>query len=281
MTRIMSLILISVFLILGIFGCEGGGGEGSPETSGGSADANAMQVLFIGNSYTSVNDLPGTFRQLSESGGYSVNAPMVGTGGQTLAEHANSQSTPNKIRSQQWEYVILQEQSQVPVFAALGLRNKETGQTFANEMNAASQQLDTIIRVQGAQTTFFVAWGRDEARAATMIEQSPMSSSQMQQYINNAYITVAEGIGGSVVVPVGSAWQRARKSGVPDDALWDVNDGYHPAFAGTYLAACVFYASLFGESPEGLEYIGELSENNARILQKIAWDQVQSGTLNF
>lgn len=211
MKRTTSLIFISTFLILGIFGCGGGGGDGdgSPVASGSSSDANAMQVLFIGNSYTYVNDLPGTFRQLSESGGYSVNAPMVGTGGQTLTEHANSQSTRDKILSQQWACVILQEQSQIPVFAALNYKNKETGQTFANEMSAASQQLDTITRGQGAQTIFFVAWGRDEARAATMIEQSPMSSSQMQQYINNAYKMVSEGLGGRVLVPIGSAWPIA------------------------------------------------------------------------
>ena len=43
-----------------------------------------------------------------------------------------------------------------------------------------------------------------------------------------------------------------------------------------YLAACVFYATLYGQSPEGLT--GEpakLDETTARALQRIAWTAVQ------
>lgn len=280
MRRISTFIVMSVFLTLALAGCGGGGG-GDSGTTGGNSDPKAIQVLFVGDSFTYVNDLPGTFRQLAESGGHSVNAPMVGAGGETLAEHAKSQAELDKIRSQRWQYVILQEQSQVPVFAALNFIDSQSGQTFTNEMYTAAQQLDAVIRGQGAQSIFFVAWGRDDTRAQSMISQHPMSSSQMQQYINAAYKTVADGLGGRVTVPVGSAWQTARNRGVPDNALWDVNDGYHPAVAGTYLAACVFYAALFNESPEGLKYTGGLSENNARILQQAAWDQAHSGTLNF
>jgi hypothetical protein len=48
----------------------------------------------------------------------------------------------------------------------------------------------------------------------------------------------------------------------------------HPTRSGTYLAACVFYAALFGESPEGLEYTGGLGSGEAAILQSIAAETV-------
>jgi hypothetical protein len=52
------------------------------------------------------------------------------------------------------------------------------------------------------------------------------------------------------------------------------SDGSHPTRSGTYLAACVFYTALFGESPEGLEYTGGLGSGEAAIMQRIAAETV-------
>jgi hypothetical protein len=74
------------------------------------------------------------------------------------------------------------------------------------------------------------------------------------------------------VAPVGVAWAEAYRQD-PQASLWQ-DDGSHPAVAGTYLAACVFYATLIGESPEGLSYRSDLSKEEAQMLQKIAADTV-------
>jgi hypothetical protein len=59
----------------------------------------------------------------------------------------------------------------------------------------------------------------------------------------------------------------------PQLNLWQ-EDASHPAAQGTYLAACVFYAALFGESPEGLSYRSDLAKEEAEWLQKVAADAV-------
>jgi hypothetical protein len=51
--------------------------------------------------------------------------------------------------------------------------------------------------------------------------------------------------------------------------LWQ-SDGSHPNEAGTYLAACVFYATLFQQSPEGLSFRGSLAQDTAQTLQSLA-----------
>jgi hypothetical protein len=49
-------------------------------------------------------------------------------------------------------------------------------------------------------------------------------------------------------------------------------DQSHPTLAGSYLAACVFLAMLFGESPVGLGGdVDGLSEKELALLQKVAW----------
>jgi len=67
---------------------------------------------------------------------------------------------------------------------------------------------------------------------------------------------------------VGDAWQTVVDE-QPDAALWQ-GDGVHPTTAGTYLAACVFYASIFGRSPVGLTYTDDLSATEAAMLQRVA-----------
>jgi len=71
---------------------------------------------------------------------------------------------------------------------------------------------------------------------------------------------------GALVVPVGLAFELSRRDNPAIDLYWD--DHKHPSLAGTYLAACVFYAALYGRSPEGNEYLGGLSADAAHKLQR-------------
>jgi hypothetical protein len=59
----------------------------------------------------------------------------------------------------------------------------------------------------------------------------------------------------------------------PELDLWQ-GDGSHPNSYGTYLAACVFYAVIFQESPEGFTYYAELTEEVANTLQTAAANTV-------
>jgi len=53
-------------------------------------------------------------------------------------------------------------------------------------------------------------------------------------------------------------------------------DKKHLDAAGSYLAACVFYATIYGKSPEGLPgSIAKLTDDKARHLQAIAWKAIQ------
>jgi hypothetical protein len=51
-------------------------------------------------------------------------------------------------------------------------------------------------------------------------------------------------------------------------------DLVHASWQGAYLAAAVIYATIFGRSPEGLDYTFGVSEEDAAFLQRIAWQTV-------
>jgi hypothetical protein len=83
---------------------------------------------------------------------------------------------------------------------------------------------------------------------------------------------------GAKLAPVGLAWQKAQRSDSDLDLFHP--DGRHANPIGAYLTACVFYAVLLGESPEGLPgrlFIKgknrvDLDKDQASFLQKVAFN---------
>jgi hypothetical protein len=123
------------------------------------------------------------------------------------------------------------------------------------------KRFDAEIKKQRAKTILYETWA---------LQNKP----EQQTAISNAY----EGLSRQLtarLAPVGNAWQTALRSD-PKLILHD-RDHKHPSATGTYLAACVFYATIFGKSPEGLPgRIGGLTSGEAQRLQAIAWKSVQA-----
>jgi hypothetical protein len=212
-----------------------------------------IRVLFVGNSYTYVNDLPGTFAALAASGGHPVETSMIASGGATLADHLASAATMAMIRGSHWDFVILQEQSGIPA-SALAQRQ---------QMEPAARGLLTAVQAASGQPVLFETWAHRDGYP----EIGLTGYEAMQAQVNLAY----ESIGADLQVPVarvGRAWEAVARF-EPDLPLWS-EDGIHPAPAGTYLAACVFYVTVFGGSPEGVAYRGDLPAATVLELQRVA-----------
>jgi hypothetical protein len=199
-------------------------------------------VLFIGNSFTARNDLPGLIAQLAAARGHKLKHKLISAGGASLRMHWNKGEAQREIAAGQYDYVVLQEQSTLPV------KN-------AKRMHENVRRFDEIIREAGAKTVLYMTWAR---------QHEP----QNQKLITDAYTSIGAELG-AMVVPVGEAWKRflaKHKSPALHDA-----DKSHPSLAGSYLAACVFYSVLFGESPVGIATaLKGLSPSDATLLPKFA-----------
>lgn len=93
----------------------------------------------------------------------------------------------------------------------------------------------------------------------------------MQSQIDDGYSKIARDLN-VPVAEVGSVWQVIVKEH-PEISLWE-DDGSHPSREGTYLAACVFYATIFQESPVGLTYTASLPKDVVKTLQTVASETV-------
>ena len=248
--------LLACLSLLFVAGCGGAAGPTCASGPGTGAGA-CTRVLFLGNSYTYVNDLPSTFAQLAGSAGRPVQVSMVANGGETLAQHATSTESLDKISSQHWTYVVLQDQSETPA-TAIGRDNF----TYP-----AARTLANRVELVGAVPVLFMTWAHRDG----MPEAGLSGYQEMQQQLDAAYIGIAAKLD-IPVAPVGFTWDMVRHDH-PEIGLWS-DDGSHPSTAGTYLAACVFFASIFRQSPEGLTFRSDLSAEQARVIQSEANTQV-------
>src|SRR3954470_24674697 len=73
------------------------------------------EVLFIGNSFTARNDLPGLIAQLAAARGRSMEHRLISAGGASLRTHWNAGEAQKAIRDGHYDRVVLQEQSTLPV----------------------------------------------------------------------------------------------------------------------------------------------------------------------
>ena len=197
------------------------------------------------------------FKKLAKSGGHNVGTGLLAEGGWTLEQHAQATNTLEKIQQGTWDYVVLQEQSIIPSNNVVRVQS----------MYPAVRTLNKEIENIGATTIMFMTWGRRDG----LSQLAYANFSQMQTGLAKGYLNIAIELN-ILVSPVGFAWQNALRKDAQLD-LWQA-DGSHPSKTGTYLAACVFYAVIFGESPEGLSYTAGLDEEVGLLLQSVAAETV-------
>lgn len=222
-------------------------------------------ILFLGNSYTAVNNLPQTFYNLSLSGGDSILFDSNAPGGYTFQLHSTNATSLSKINAKPWDFVVLQEQSQIPAFPP---------QQVATDCYPYAKLLDSLIHVNNActQTVFYMTWGRKYGDASNCASYPPICTyNGMTGSLRQSYVQMADD-NQALVSPCGMAWKASRAADSTIN-LWS-SDNSHPSVAGTYLTACTFYATIFKKSPVGLSYTAALPQQTATFLQQIAHNTV-------
>jgi hypothetical protein len=252
--RVRALVLALAASVTPFAGC----GDDKPVRSGaGCSPARpevTCSVLFLGNSLTSFNDLPTVFSELAASDGLPVTARARTLGGATLAGHYASADTGVMLDEGTLNVLVMQEQGQIP----------SSPELLATAMLPAAKGLAEHARRVGAKPLLLQTWARRDGWP----EAGITTYAQMQAAIEDGYAQTASAVRADIA-PVGEAWARAlsKASHLP---LWR-DDGSHPTPAGTYLAACVLFATIFERDPRGLAYRGGLPRKSAAELQAAAW----------
>jgi len=201
------------------------------------------RVLIIGNSFT--GGIRTNLRMLTRSALRDTYVKVRASDGWTLNDHAVSRSTLRKLRTSEWNSVVLQDQSD-GIFA---------------ERYPGARTLDGEIAAVGGRTVFFMTWGDrdDEFDVYDALRGVPGGE--------EGYVPIAFELD-AVVAPVGWAFRELLLE-EPDAEVWSV-DGHHASERGRYLASLVLYAAIYGESPVGLWATPKLTAEQALHDQLLA-----------
>jgi len=258
MIQIRNLFLVALFISLSVLGvgCEQNDQSTStqPEVeveenqTSQSAEPDSLRVLFIGNSLTYYNDLPGMLAFLLVRGGVagahveSIALPNFG-----LIDHWTQSRVRSTITNGDWDYVIMQQGP-----------SATQGRPYLLDY---AERFNRIIRDAGAIPAIYMVW-------------PPRARFYEFELVLESHQTAAELIDG-IFLPAGQAWRTAWAE--DDELVLYSGDQFHPGPLGSYLAALVIYEGLTGLDPRELpaefppgNWLTEFSEDEIRLLQRAA-----------
>lgn len=223
-----------------------------------------LRVYFIGNSYTYSNNMPGMIADIAASMGDTLVYEYHTPGGWTWKDHwSNFPTDPciAKIKTGNWDYVVLQEQSQMPAFGQLNP---------SHPTYIYAGQFTKLIRDSAKCTVpmLYMTWGYKNGDSANCPGLLYMCTYEgMDSVLRARYMELADSFD-AVVSPVGAVRRYIRQNH-PGIELYEP-DGSHPSVAGTYAAACCFYAALFKKDPSLIPFNSILSATEATNIKAAA-----------
>ena len=224
-----------------------------------------IKILFIGNSYTYVNDLPGIFASLARAKGKTVLVKDFTVSSYSFKKHKNSRETLSAIKSNNWDFIVLQNHSQIPSLKPGVVRSSSLPNAIDLVNKIHSHNVET-------QIVYFVTWGRKNGDTDNCANYSKVCDFYGHTEAVNQGYKMYQGTTGGILANVGQQWLNVINDTSASDNLKDLwsADNTHPSYKGSYLAASTIYAAIFGESSKGASFYGKLGKNEAIYYQQIS-----------
>lgn len=215
------LAVLAACTLVGTAACQDGA---APAVAAVPSQPVSLRVLFIGNSLTYSNNLPGTLEGVALTAGDTIDVEMIAKPNYALIDHiTNHSGAVEAIQRGGWDVVVLQQgPTTLPI-------NRDS-------LVLWTRMFDSIIHPTGARTALFMVWPQG-------------ASVPGFESVRIAYQDAADAVDG-LFLPVGVAWQLALQR----DSLVGLYgpDNFHPTPLGSYLAAITIYGKLTGHDPRGL-----------------------------
>jgi hypothetical protein len=222
-----------------------------------------LRVIFIGNSMTYVEDLPGLLTNLASSNGKTVITAQNTPGGYYLSDHVTDPVSLS-LMAQGFDYIVVQEQSAGNILPAspccpwrpIGI-------------------IDSIAKANCSKILLYATPGYPETHPWSM---GPYLD--MQAEIIYKYTLAAQSVRGAYL-PTAHAFRDVITNYPSISGMWASPTDYHPGIKGQYLHACVLYSVLFNETALGSPAPSGISISEASMLQQTAWNFTKDSSLQF
>lgn len=234
-----------------------------PSDTTDDAESRTHRILWVGNSFTFFNDLEQIWLSMRQAQGVddSVVSLRATAAGYRWVQHladATTEGGAAPIREwlvtapPPWDFVVLQEQSQIPGFP---IGNPEHDASVD-----AAVALAGYVEAAGATPVLFETWGyrTGDPQNADLFADYPAMQDRLDAGFDEISASIAAAGKAPVRLRAGAAFRAvydaalaAKEDPLASGALFSrlyTEDGRHPSVLGSYLTACVFAATL---SPNG------------------------------
>jgi hypothetical protein len=242
----------------------------------------ALQVVFIGNSFTHGNanpvlhynsayvtdlngtgygGMPGIFKQLTAEAGLNYQVSIEAVSSQTLKFHYTSKRAV--LDNQRWDAVVMQDQSNLDPNAP---GNPANLITYSGLLEKFFHGVDVNANANADLKTnvwLLATWPRPDQIYQPGGHWYGQTLEQAAAVLSNGYKAAAtQNRGTAGMIPVGDAFVRAIGQGVADRNPYDgidggklnlwLGDNHHASAAGSYLEALMAFGRLTGRDPRSL-----------------------------
>lgn len=226
-----------------------------------SRSADTTRVLFIGNSFTYFNNMPQMVKSFADSAGitmtFSMHAPggvSVGDTAQGTLAHMNNPAVYTMIRSQKWDYVVIQDNQ--------GRFVRDSAQ-FPGSSKVVEGHIkirDSVVANNScAKVVLFGGWGLKNG----LPPYGNTGVEMIRRILTNYYVlndTMKE-----VIAPIGEAWIKTINY-LPGTDPWSP-DQQHPSQEGSYLTAAVIFSSVFQTPVKNINYHAGIPSSVSNVLK--------------
>ena len=227
-----------------------------------------VSFLFIGNSFTYKGDygttanpeVPAYFKKMADNLEIPVTVDYVVQGSHTLTKFADptdefGKVVEQKLTTNQYDYVILQEQSTTPI------NNYSTFLTAVKKIKTRIGQTQSK-----AQTVLYETWGTpyNTSNDPTSYGKTP---GEMEAKLRTAYTNAGEEAGCKVNY-IGKAFTYAYETEHID--IYNADDHRHQNGLGAYLSAACHIRSFFNAKMSHVTDYCDLDETKCKTLLSVA-----------
>ncbi len=224
------------------------------------AKRDSINILFIGNSFTVLNDEPLLFSSLARIAKIPVHVESFTHLGVGVDFFIAKDSCWLAIKSRKWDYIVFQD-LQSYYYDSLA--------KFPPHILADNLKFQDSIKslIPCVKIIYVAGWEMQGGIPARFHGDNTIL--MINRILSNyAYLNNQPNVH-NTISPVGVAWKQSEK--LRPDLVLVSSDDRHPSPSGSYLYACEMFCTIFRQNPTNLAYSFSISAEAAWFLRNIAY----------
>ena len=217
------------------------------------ASAQQVKILSFNNSLVEANKQYAMFNAMCEAMGKDAFWTHRSQLGRTLIYHYNDAFSHQLLKSDSWNYILLQEQSALP---------RLSQEAFIQSVLLWKKSIISECRNKKAKIILPMNWPYRDTLGTYKEDLEKLKKS---------YYNASRDIPDVIVCPIALAFDAVKTTYGEEEWRKLYNDEVHPNIRATYMGTCMEFAMIFGIDPLDITYVPKgVDPDVAKMMRKMA-----------